>query len=91
MNLDPAHTKELQSLSVVVRFIMRIALLAVLSAFADGNFGYVMLLVSVFICVIYGLAKGERPLGDVLTYWDEAAVYGALFCLTSIVQSAGAA
>jgi len=91
MNLDPAHAKELQSLSVVMRFIMRIALLAVLSAFAGGNFGYVMLLVSVLICAIYGLAKGERPFGDVLTYWDEAAVYGALFCLTSIVQSAGAA
>jgi ABC-type microcin C transport system permease subunit YejB len=91
MNLDPAHAKELQSLSVVVRFIMRIAMLAVLSAFAGGNFGYVMLLVSVLICAIYGLAKGEQPLGDVLTYWDEAAVYGALFCLASIVQVAGAA
>jgi hypothetical protein len=89
MDLDPARPNELQSLQVIVRFTMRIVLLTVLSAFIGRNFGYVMLLVSVLLCILCGMVRRERPLGDFLTYWDEAAVYGALFCLASMVQAAG--
>jgi len=88
MDLDPARPNELQSLHVIVRFTMRIILLSVLSAFIGGSFGYAMLLVSVYLCVLSALLRREKPLGNALTYWDEAAVYGALFCLAAIVQTA---
>ena len=89
MDLDPARPNELQSLHVIARFTMRIIVLSVLSAFIGGSFGYAMLLMSIYICILSARLRREKPLGNTLTYWDEAAVYGALFCLASIVQLHG--
>jgi hypothetical protein len=78
---------------VIMRFALRMLVLCVLSAFAKIGFGRslaALLLLSVIVCIVTAIMRGERPMGGTLTNWDEAAVYGLLCALTATINQAAA-
>jgi hypothetical protein len=85
------ETSDLQNVQVLVRFSMRIILLAVFTAFIGIPFGRAMLWISMTMCVICGILKRERLSGITLNHWDEGAIYAALYCLAIIAQELTAA
>jgi hypothetical protein len=86
-------TSDGKTLYVVTRFALRMLVLCALSAFARIGFGRslaVLLLLSVIVCIVTAVMRGERPLDGTLTNWDEAAVYGLLCTLTTTINQAAA-
>jgi hypothetical protein len=82
-------TSDGKTLYVVTRFALRMVVLCVLSAFARIGFGRslaALLLLSVIVCVVTAVMRGERPLDGTLTNWDEAAVYGLLCALMATIN-----
>jgi hypothetical protein len=82
-------TSDGNALYVVTRFALRMLVLCVLSAFAKIGFGRslaALLLLSVVVCIVTAIMRGERPLDGTLTNWDEAAVYGLLCALTAAIN-----
>jgi hypothetical protein len=85
-------TSDGKTLYVVTRFALRMLVLCVLSAFARIGFGRslaALLLLSMVVCVVTAVMRGERPLDGALTNWDEAAVYGLLCALMATINQAG--
>ena len=81
---------ELSSAQVATRFAMRIVILCVFASFGSVGFARslaALLWMSAIISIISGLLRREPLLGASLTYWDEAAAYGALFCFASLSAS----
>jgi hypothetical protein len=81
------------TLYVITRFALRMLVLCVLSAFAQVGFGRslaALLLLSVIVCIVTAIMRGERPLSGALTNWDEAAVYGLLCALTATLNQVAA-
>jgi hypothetical protein len=79
---------------VMVRFALRIVVLSVFATF--GAIGFTrsltaLLWMSVMISVVAGVFRRETLLAPTLNYWDEAAAYGSLFCLASIMAAAQSA
>ena len=85
--------KELRSFQVLIRFCLRMIILAVFASF--GSIGFArsfaaLLGMSTILSVIIATMKQELPLGPVLTHWDEAAAYGSLWCLICVFNQATA-
>jgi hypothetical protein len=85
--------KELRSLQVLIRFCLRMIILAVFASF--GSIGFArsfaaLLGMSTILSVIIATMKQELPLDPVLTRWDEAAAYGSLWCLICVFNQATA-
>jgi hypothetical protein len=84
-------TSDGKTLYVVTRFALRMLVLCVFSAFAKTGFCRsfaALLLLSVIVCIVTAVMRGERPLDGTLTNWDEAAVYGFLCALTATINQA---
>ena len=86
MSLQPnAHlTREAQTIRVIVRFWLRMAILVVFAAFSSIRFDQslmLLLLMSTILSAVLATLKREQPLGSVLNHWDEAIAYAALSCL----------
>jgi hypothetical protein len=82
-----------KTLYVIARFTLRMLVLCALSAFAKIGFGRslaALLLLSVIVCIVTAVMRGERLLDGALTNWDEAAVYGLLCALTATINQASA-
>jgi hypothetical protein len=82
-------TSDSKTLYVITRFVLRMLVVCLLSAFARIGFGRslaALLLLSVIICIVTAIMRGERPLEGTLTNWDEAAVYGLLCALTATIN-----
>jgi hypothetical protein len=65
--------------------------LCVFSAFGNPGFGRslaALLLLSVIVCIVTAVLRGERPFAGTLTNWDEAAVYGLLCAVTVTISQA---
>jgi hypothetical protein len=76
--------KQLRSTQVLIRFCLRMIILAVFASF--GSIGFArslaaLLLMSTILSMIVATMRQESPLDSVLTHWDEAAAYGSLWCL----------
>jgi hypothetical protein len=85
--------KQLRSFQVLIRFCLRMIILAVFASF--GSIGFArsfaaLLGMSTILSVIIATMKQELPLDPVLTHWDEAAAYGSLWCLICIFNQATA-
>ncbi|MEH2471385.1 hypothetical protein V1281_007426 [Nitrobacteraceae bacterium AZCC 2161] len=83
-------TTKLSSAQVAARFAMRMVILCIFASF--GSIGFArsfaaLLWMSAIVCVFAGVMRREPVLGASLSYWDEAAAYGALFCLASLVAA----
>lgn len=75
----------------MVRFALRMIVLCSFAVLAGADVTKnlaTLLLLSAGLCVVSGLIRREKPLDISLTYWDEAAVYGLLFGVTSIIAGA---
>ena len=82
----PNTTREIASAHVLIRFVLRMALLGVFATFGSQGFGKTLeglLLLTVFYCVFAATLRREMPFGPVLTHFDEAAGYAALGALIS--------
>jgi hypothetical protein len=87
------YPKELRSTQVLIRFCLRMIILAAFAGF--GSIGFArslaaLLLMSTILSAIVATMRQELPLDSVLTHWDEAAVYGSLWCLICIFNQATA-
>jgi hypothetical protein len=85
--------KQLRSFQVLIRFCLRMIILAVFASF--GSIGFArsfaaLLGMSTILSVIIATMKQELPRDPVLTHWDEAAAYGSLWCLICIFNQATA-
>jgi hypothetical protein len=74
---------------VLLRFLIRIAMLSVFAAF--GAEGFVRTLSNLFVltalyCVVAAIMRREEPLGPTLTHLDEAAAYAAGAVLASWIS-----
>jgi hypothetical protein len=81
--------KDLRSVQVLVRFCLRMIILAVFASFGSIGFGRsfaALLWMSTILSAVVAGMKREAPLDPVLTHWDEAAAYGSLWCLTCAVN-----
>lgn len=84
MTIDPGNLpRSIRSAHVFVRFGMRILLLTLFTAFMGASFGRAMLWISMILCIAAALFRHERLFDESLTYWDESAAYGALYCAAS--------
>jgi hypothetical protein len=68
-------------------------ILAVFASF--GSIGFArslaaLLLMSTILSAIVATMRQALPLDPVLTHWDEAASYGALWCLICVFNQAAA-
>jgi hypothetical protein len=84
-------TINVKSVQVAARFVLRILILVSFAAFGNGDSGRsfaALLLLSVALCVVTGLARHESLFDCTLTHWDEAAAYGLLYALTATVNQA---
>ncbi|HEY8334201.1 MAG TPA: hypothetical protein VIQ05_10465 [Tardiphaga sp.] len=82
-------TTEFSSAQVITRFALRMVILCVFASFGSVGFARsfaALLWMSTIICMLTALLRREPLRGAALTYWDEAAAYGALFCLTSLAS-----
>jgi ABC-type microcin C transport system permease subunit YejB len=82
------------SIQVLVRFILRTAVLVVFAGFGAVGFDRsftVLLWMSVIFSAVIGVMKREQPLDNVLNHWDETVAYAALFSLVSIFNHSAAA
>lgn len=78
-----------RSLQVIIRIAVRLALLCAIAALGSVGFTRMLsglLLMWAVLCAFIAGTQKERPLDVVLTSWDEAAFYGLLFCLITIVN-----
>ncbi len=72
---------------MLIRFGMRVIILATFAAFASIGFGNslaTLLLMSIIFCAVIGTIKRESPFGAALNHWDEALGYAALFSLINV-------
>ena len=84
MRILPDLPSALQSNQVLIRFALRIAILAGFAAFSYGGFGRrlaALLLMTAILCAVTGTLRREAPLGAMLNHWDEALACAGLYCL----------
>jgi hypothetical protein len=87
------YPKELRSIQVLIRFCLRMIILAVFASF--GSIGFArslaaLLAMSTILSMVIATMRQELPLDSVLTHWDEAAAYGSLWCLICMFNQATA-
>jgi hypothetical protein len=83
-------TAGLSNVQVATRFALRMFILCVFASFGSVGFARsfaALLWMSAIISIVTGLLRREPLLGASLTTWDEAAAYGALFCLASLTAA----
>jgi hypothetical protein len=76
----------LRPAQVLVRFFLRISILAFVAAFAGAGFARglaALLWMSIVLCAVVGTMRREQPFGAALNHWDETVAYAALFALVS--------
>jgi hypothetical protein len=88
------HTsRELRNAQVAIRLVLRIVILCVFAMLGAVGFAgslVALLAMSAIMSVAVGLMRREPVFDSALTYWDEAAVYGSLYCLFSALPQAAA-
>jgi len=77
-------TRGAQTIRVIFRFWLRMAILLIFAAFSSARLDRVLmllLLMSAILSVVLAVLKREEPLAPVINHWDEAIAYAALCCL----------
>jgi len=82
----PDLPRQLKSTEALIRFGLRMVILAAFAAFGGLGFGNSLIallwMATVFSAVTATLRR-EHPFDSVLTHWDEATAYLALCCLVT--------
>ncbi len=94
MSQSDHSAAERRNLQVATRFVLHVVIVGAVASF--GNIGFARSLVallwlSAMLCVGAAVLLRETVGARVLTYWDEAAAFGSLFCLANVAQAAPAA
>ena len=87
------RSREFRNTQTAFRFTLRIVILCVFATLGGIGFarGLVALLwMSAIMCVVIGIVRRERVFDSTLTHWDEAAAYGSLCWLASMLIQAPA-
>ena len=82
----PNLSQELRSNQVIIRFCLRMVVLAIFAAFGSIGFGRslaALLWMAIILCAVIGTMRREQPFGAALNHWDETVAYAALFALVS--------
>jgi hypothetical protein len=77
----------LDSGRVMLRFCLRILILASFAAFSSIGFGkslVTLLWMAMVFSTVVAIVRSERPLAAALNHWDETAGYAALLALAGI-------
>ena len=85
----PNLPRELRSTQVLVRFTLRMILLAIFASLGSIGFGRslaALLWMSTILSAVVGAMRREPPFDAVLNHWDETAAYAALCCLVSAIN-----
>ncbi|UZE51177.1 hypothetical protein ONR75_11485 [Rhodopseudomonas sp. P2A-2r] len=80
-------TTDLSSAQVIARFTLRMIILCVFASLGSVGFARsfaALLWMSAIVCMLTALLRREPLRSATLSYWDEAAIYGALFCLACL-------
>jgi hypothetical protein len=83
----PNLPQHLRSTQVIVRFGLRMIILAIFATFGSIGFGASLatsLGMSTILSAVIGAMRREPPFDIVLNHWDETAAYAALFSLVSV-------
>ena len=89
MSRTPDIPRELASIHVLIRFVLRMILLGVFATFGSQGFGRTfesLLILAVLYCVFAAAVRREAPFGPILTHFDEAAACAAIGGLTSALS-----
>jgi len=76
----------LVSVRVLIRFLLRIAVLSLFAALGSQGFAKTLeslLVLAVFYCIVAGGVRHEAPFGPTLTHYDEGAAYAVSAGLAS--------
>lgn len=87
----PDLPRELRSSQVILRFGVRMIILAVFAAFGSIGFGrslVALLWMSTIMSAVIGAIRRETPFDTALNHWDETAAYAALCALVSGLSQA---
>jgi hypothetical protein len=76
----PNLPQQLRSAQVLVRFCLRMSILAIFAAFGSIGFGR-SLAALLSMSTVIGIIRREPPFDKVLNHWDETVAYAALCCL----------
>ena len=71
---------------MIVRFGLRMIILAIFATFGSIGFGrslVALLWMSTILSAVIGAMRREPPFDIVLNHWDETVAYAALFSLVS--------
>jgi hypothetical protein len=82
----PYPSQKLRSVQVLIRFCLRLAILAGFAAFGSISFGrslIALLWMSTILSVVIAIMRREPPFDAVLNHWDETAGYAAICALVS--------
>jgi hypothetical protein len=84
MRLPNLLPRKLRSTQVLVRFSLRMVVLAAFAMF--GSIGFAkslaaLLWMSTILSAVVGAFRREHPFDVSLNHWDETVAYAALFCL----------
>ena len=74
---------------MLIRFCLRMSILAIFAAFRSIGFGRslaALLWMSTILSAVIGAIRRETPFDKVLNHWDETAAYAALCCLVSALS-----
>lgn len=77
-------TRGAQTIRVIIRFWLRMAILLIFATFSSTRFDRVLmllLLMSAILSIVLATVKREEPLAPVINHWHEAIAYAALCCL----------
>lgn len=75
---------------VGARFVLRFAILFGFASLTGVDFvkSFVPLLwMATMLCAVVAALRKETPLDNSLNHWDEAAIFGALCCLASAINT----
>jgi hypothetical protein len=87
----PNLPQQLRSTQVIVRFGLRMIILAIFATFGSIGFGrslVALLWMSTILSAVIGAMRREPPFDIVLNHWDETVAYAALFSLVSVFNRA---
>jgi hypothetical protein len=89
MRPSPTISHQFSSSQVLLRFVLRLALLSTFAIFGAQGFGTTfatLLALSAIFCAVVGVVRREAMFGPVLTHWDEAAAYAVIGRLVSMLS-----
>ncbi|BAM91954.1 hypothetical protein S58_59770 [Bradyrhizobium oligotrophicum S58] len=93
MLLSTDKPAELPAARVLVRFLLRIAILILFAAFGSIGFGRslaALLWMTTILCAVLAMLRRERAFAASLNHWDEMIGYTALHCaVMALIQPSG--